>query len=603
MKVSVCVIAKMENLYIREFVEYYKALGFDKIYLYDNNDVNGEKFDDVIGDYINDSFVDVTNYRGLTVCQTKAYQDCYEKHSNDCDWLLYCDVDEFLRIVDEGVNDISSFVSQDKFKDYGIIVLNWLCYGDNGLVRYDKRKLNERFTKHIYPITFEKGYKFPENFHIKSLIRTKQEVQWIGGTPHIPFKNNLKACNAEGVECKNTSPFNVFSYKSAYLKHFVTKTIEEFILIKARRGYPDGKKDFFKTNSILKDFYGWKGNEVTEEKNEVAKMLLDRLGIENPDDMAILSKTDSKMNPKIIVSMTTIPCRKERLLENLPAILGQSYNFDKLVINVDDNLSDEDYAFYDSLKEKDERIEIGKGESKWRSCNKLLPTITKYPDDIIITVDDDIYYPIDCVKLLVEEWQNNKDCIIAHEINPIEVSKDYTYVTYKNAYDVMMKQKEFGKYMSNCCLFPPHVFDGSDLFDFDKMIECTEGTHDELWFWVNSTINGVMCIGLNYVRTFAYDTKSPYKAEEYQLTNINVSAKKIAEYMYKINKMYGDRLMKNIKEKNVIFHLKNEDVYTFSLLMPYIKDTYWYADVDVSNLTRSWRSKALNIIKGKELGI
>ena len=73
--------------------------------------------------------------------------------------------------------------------------------------------------------------------------------------------------------------------------------------------------------------------------------------------------------------------------------------------------------------------------------------------------------------------------------------------------------------------------------------------------------------------------------------------------MYKINKMYGDRLMKNIKEKNVIFHLKNEDVYTFSLLMPYIKDTYWYADVDVSNLTRSWRSKALNIIKGKELGI
>ncbi len=42
----------MENDYIRFFVEYYKNLHFDKIFIYDNNDIDGEKFEDVINDYI-----------------------------------------------------------------------------------------------------------------------------------------------------------------------------------------------------------------------------------------------------------------------------------------------------------------------------------------------------------------------------------------------------------------------------------------------------------------------------------------------------------------------------------------------------------------------
>lgn len=44
MKVCVCCIAKMENLYIKEYVEYYYNLGVDKIVLYDNNEIDGEHF-------------------------------------------------------------------------------------------------------------------------------------------------------------------------------------------------------------------------------------------------------------------------------------------------------------------------------------------------------------------------------------------------------------------------------------------------------------------------------------------------------------------------------------------------------------------------------
>ena len=44
-KICICTIAKCENKYINEFIEYYKKYGVDKIYLYDNNDLDGENFD------------------------------------------------------------------------------------------------------------------------------------------------------------------------------------------------------------------------------------------------------------------------------------------------------------------------------------------------------------------------------------------------------------------------------------------------------------------------------------------------------------------------------------------------------------------------------
>ena len=51
-KVCLCTSGKKENLYVKEFVEHYKKYGVNKIYIYDNNDLNDEHFDDVISDYI-----------------------------------------------------------------------------------------------------------------------------------------------------------------------------------------------------------------------------------------------------------------------------------------------------------------------------------------------------------------------------------------------------------------------------------------------------------------------------------------------------------------------------------------------------------------------
>ena len=48
LNIALCAIAKNENLYIREWVEHYKNIGVSKIFLYDNNDIDGERFEEVI---------------------------------------------------------------------------------------------------------------------------------------------------------------------------------------------------------------------------------------------------------------------------------------------------------------------------------------------------------------------------------------------------------------------------------------------------------------------------------------------------------------------------------------------------------------------------
>ena len=51
--ICICMIGKKENLYARQFVEYYEKIKIDKIIIFDNNDLDGEIFYDVLKDYVN----------------------------------------------------------------------------------------------------------------------------------------------------------------------------------------------------------------------------------------------------------------------------------------------------------------------------------------------------------------------------------------------------------------------------------------------------------------------------------------------------------------------------------------------------------------------
>lgn len=281
-KIAMCSIGRMENKYAVEFVEFYHELGVDKFFIYDNNYGDEEHFEEVLQPYVNDGIVEIIDYRDKSYCQVQSYQDCYDKHGNEYDWICFFDFDEFLWISDS--RTLKTLLMEDIYKGYEILHVNELIYGDSGNIRYENKPMVERFKVPVQPVDYKKTFDFPENCHVKSIVRGGiKNLKW-NGTPHTPTNNDLKCCNAVGEECKPNSPFVIpYVHKNIVLRHYKTKSLEEYYNTKVKRGYPDGNKDFFKKNNWVKEYF--RENEVTREKidfinNEI--LLFNRITIIMP---------------------------------------------------------------------------------------------------------------------------------------------------------------------------------------------------------------------------------------------------------------------------------------------------------------------------------
>ena len=257
MKVALCCIGRLENQYAVEYVEYYKKLGFDKIFIYDNNHDWEEHFEDVLQSYINDEFVEITDFRNKEAAQLSAYNDCYEKHNNEYDWIAFFDFDEFLTLVKD--EDIKAYLSH--FEDFQCVKINWMVYTDNDLVINDHKPLLERFTR---PMEYDKfgTYQFPENNHVKSIVRGGIENFRWNGNPHTP-NMDIKYCDSVGNE-SDKSPFIQYNHENAYIKHFITKTIDEWIHYKQIRGAGDRTKKQSDLAYSIESFFKYNGK--TKEK-------------------------------------------------------------------------------------------------------------------------------------------------------------------------------------------------------------------------------------------------------------------------------------------------------------------------------------------------
>lgn len=268
-KVALCCIAKMENEYIRFFVEYYKNLHFDKIFIYDNNDQDGELFEETISDYIDSGFVEVIDYRGHKVAQLSAYQDCYDRYNKYYDWIAVFDCDEFLTFAD-GTEDIHAFLNQKKFLPYQVVHVNWKIYGDNELLDSDGRNVIERFKDPMLPLDF-KTRELPWNNHVKSIVRGGLSgIKW--NSTHTPTSKYHLCCNPRGEAVNIQSPFQDYDFTIVFLRHYWTKTIGEWVKNKMRRGFGDMPDKDWKSILTIDHFFEY--NSRTKEKLDYAENLL-----------------------------------------------------------------------------------------------------------------------------------------------------------------------------------------------------------------------------------------------------------------------------------------------------------------------------------------
>ena len=256
-----CTIGKEENKYIKEFINHYKNLQIKKIILYDNNDINGEKFHKILGNEIDNNFVKIINYRGFKLPQRKAINDCYKKNNKLYDWIAFYDIDEFLYIKD--FTNINEFLSLARFKKCQSILINWKYFGDNDKLYYEPKLVSQRFTKPFYFNESRKNNKYMYSA-AKTIVRGGLNIIW----RHFPhYLKKIINCRPNGKIVTNY--FSPPQYSIAYISHYITKSTEEFAE-KLKRGdvYLNVSCKYYKYR-IYKYYFFF--NSKTKEKIDLLK--------------------------------------------------------------------------------------------------------------------------------------------------------------------------------------------------------------------------------------------------------------------------------------------------------------------------------------------
>jgi hypothetical protein len=204
-KIALVCIAKNEDHYIKEWVDYHKIIGFDHIFIYQNNWRCA----------VNDQDVTKIDFDGQTK-QVEAYNDFIQNRSADYDWVAFLDIDEFLVLNQH--RDVKHFIND--YSEFEAVGINWKLFGDNGLTNVVDGNYNvlSRFKM------AQNGL----NPHIKTIVKL--------GNPDLYMYVHGPSCNIKVVGTDKeviTDEHNQLNenglYDIAQINHYFVKTKPEFI--------------------------------------------------------------------------------------------------------------------------------------------------------------------------------------------------------------------------------------------------------------------------------------------------------------------------------------------------------------------------------------
>ncbi len=150
------------------------------------------------------------------------------------------------------------------------------------------------------------------------------------------------------------------------------------------------------------------------------------------------------------------------------------------------------------MKKKNPVFEGRFDPAEIRSYKKLIPALRDFPDDVIVTVDDDIYYHTDLLRDLLRLHKRFPDSIIAHRVRHLKLDAPYSEWKKYKWYDFIFRRYHFDYHAMQTgvggVLYPPHSLDESMLKPeiFMKLAP----TNDDIWFWAAAVAKGTYVIPL-----------------------------------------------------------------------------------------------------------
>ena len=204
----------------------------------------------------------------------------------------------------------------------------------------------------------------------------------------------------------------------------------------------------------------------------------------------VISSNDIYMDNNIIISLTSFPARIKLIHPVINSLLNQSIKPYKIILwlakpefpngNVDlpTNL----------LNLIDKGLTIEYYEKDIKSYKKLIPTLKKYPNNIIVTADDDIIYRKDWLEKLYKTYLKYPKDIAAHRVTK--------FIYKKNGFKFIVGGKHYYKKPSflnkvtgvGGVLYFPNCF-YKDILNEELFMKLAP-TNDDVWFWFQAVLKG-----------------------------------------------------------------------------------------------------------------
>lgn len=213
---------------------------------------------------------------------------------------------------------------------------------------------------------------------------------------------------------------------------------------------------------------------------------------------------EKKVYPEgeIIITLTSYGNKLPQVYLTIESLLNQTIKPNRIILWLDMNRYSDRNNIPVSLQEQESRgLEIRLCEDV-RSYTKLVHAIETFPESILISVDDDMLYPIDFVERLYKAYQRNPKNVYFYRGHYMLFNPDGTPKSYNDWVSHGARGCDIFNIPTGVSgiLYPPKCYH-EDILNKDLFLKLCPHA-DDVWFKVMTYLKGTVC---EKVETFNYD--------------------------------------------------------------------------------------------------
>lgn len=242
MKTASCVVVKNESEMILEWIAYHLNLGFDTVFIIDDDSEDDTK--EIALRAGRHADVRVSDYGTKEKEMQGEVYATLCRENRDFDWIAFIDCDEFL------VTDKASIKDELSAVDAEAVAVNWLMFGSSGHVAKPEGLTIANYTRRAQ-------IDFGPNRHVKTIIRPQSAIRGIN--PHC-FEIEGSYVTADGTPVAWERPGLIATPardRGLRLNHYFTRSWVHWEKRMARG-------QLGKTVRTAEDFHKYDRNEVED---------------------------------------------------------------------------------------------------------------------------------------------------------------------------------------------------------------------------------------------------------------------------------------------------------------------------------------------------